>query len=115
MNDKDDEALLEFRFPTELDIAKMSKEERMNLFRGFFATSRYNRLLIQKLLVKCALDDSFYHKMIELETNHNRNYLDIQKMVESYGYSEEFIAAVKEEDAALDKIIDAYNKRMMKT
>lgn len=114
MNDKDDEALLEFRFPTESDIGKMSKEERMNLFRGFFATSRYNRLLIQKLLVKCALDDSFYHKMIELETNHNRNYLDIQKMVESYGYREEFIAAVKEEDAALDKIIDAYNKRMMK-
>ena len=114
MNDKDDEALLEFRFPTESDIGKMSKEERMNLFRGFFATSRYNRLLIQKLLVKCALNDSFYHKMIELETNHNRNYLDIQKMVESYGYREEFIAAVKEEDAALDKIIDAYNKRMMK-
>jgi hypothetical protein len=113
MNDKDDEALLEFRFPTELDIGKMSKEERMNLFRGFFATSRYNRLLIQKLLVKCALNDSFYHK--EIESNHNRNYLDIQKMVESYGYREEFIAAVKEEDAALDKIIDAYNKRMMKT
>jgi hypothetical protein len=53
--------------------------------------------------------------MIELETNHNRNYLDIQKMVESYGYREEFIAAVKEEDAALDKIIDAYNTRIMKT
>jgi hypothetical protein len=115
INDRDDEALLEFRFPTELETAKMNREERMNLFRGFFATSRYNRLLIQKLLVKCALDDSFYHKMIELEIEHNRNYLDIQKMVESYGYKDEFIAAVKEEDAALDKIIDAYNKRMMKT
>jgi hypothetical protein len=53
--------------------------------------------------------------MIELEIEHNRNYLDIQKMVESYRYKDEFIAAVKEEDAALDKIIDAYNKRMMKT
>jgi hypothetical protein len=115
MNSKDDEVLLEFRFPTELDIGKMNKEERMNLFRGFFATSRYNRLLIQKLLVKCALDDSFYHRMIKLEANHNKNHLDIQKMVESYGYKEEFEAAVKEEDAALDKIIDAYNRRMMKT
>jgi hypothetical protein len=115
MNSKDDEVLLEFRFPTKLDIGKMDKKERMNLFRGFFATSRYNRLLIQKSLVKCALDDSFYHKMIKLEANHNKNYLDIQKMVESYGYKEEFVAAVKEEDAALDKIIDAYNKRMMKT
>jgi hypothetical protein len=36
-------------------------------------------------------------------------------MIESYGYREEFIAAVKEEDSALDKIIDAYTKRMMKT
>lgn len=53
--------------------------------------------------------------MIELEANHNRNYLETRKMVESYGYREEFIAAVKEEDAALDKMIDAYNKRMMKT
>jgi len=36
-------------------------------------------------------------------------------MIEYYGYREEFVAAVREEDAALDKIIDAYNKRMMKT
>lgn len=28
---------------------------------------------------------------------------------------EEFIAAVKEEETALDKIIDAYNRRMIKT
>jgi hypothetical protein len=87
----------------------------MNIFRGFFATSRYNRLLIQKILVKCALDDSYYQKVIELEANHNRNYLETQKMINCYGYREEFIAAVKEEDAALGKIIDSYNKRMMKT
>ena len=36
-------------------------------------------------------------------------------MIECYGYMEDFIAAVKEEETALDKIIDAYNKRMMKT
>jgi hypothetical protein len=107
MNDDDDETLLEFSFPTEVAISKMSKEERMNIFRGFFATSRYNRLLIQKILLRCALDDSFYPKVIELEAN--------RKMIERYGFREEFIAAVKEEDAALDKIIDAYNKRMMKT
>jgi hypothetical protein len=107
--------MLEFSFPTEVAISKMSKEERMNIFRGFFATSRYNRLLIQKILVRCALDDSFYHKVVELEANHNRNYLETRKMIESYGYREEFIAAVKEEDSALDKIIDAYTKRMMKT
>jgi hypothetical protein len=115
MNDDEDETLLQFRFPTEVDIGKMNKEERMNIFRGFFATSRYNRLLIQKLLVKCALDDSFYHKVVEFEASHNRNYLETHKMIESYGYKEEFIAAVREEDGALDKIIEAYNKRMMKT
>ena len=116
MNDDDnDETLLEFSFPTEVAISKMSKEERMNIFRGFFATSRYNRLLIQKILLRCALDDSFYQKVIELEANHNRNYLETRKMIERYGFREEFIAAVKEEDAALDKIIDAYNKRMTRT
>lgn len=113
--DYDDETLLEFSFPTEVAVSKMSKGERMNIFRGFFATSRYNRLLIQKILLRCALDDSFYQKVIELEANHNRNYLETRKMIERYGFREEFIAAVKEEDAALDKIIDAYNKRMMKT
>ena len=111
----DDKALLEFRFPTQVDIGKMNKEERMNIFRVFFATSRYNRLLIQKILVKCALDDSYYQKVIELEAIHNRNYLETQKMINCYGYREEFITAVKEEDAALGKIIDSYNKRMMKT
>ena len=115
MKDNDDEALLQFRFPSEVDIGNMNKEERMNIFRGFFATSRYNRLLIQKLLVKCVLDDSFYHKVIEFEVRHNRNYVETHKMIESYGYREEFIAAVMEEDAALDEIIEAYNKRMTKT
>lgn len=115
MRDNDDEALLQFRFPAEVDIGKMNKEERMNIFRGFFATSRYNRLLIQKLLVKCALDDSFYHKVIEFEVRNNRNYMETHKMIESYGYREEFMAAVREEDAALDKIMEAYNKRMTKT
>jgi hypothetical protein len=110
----DDEALLVFSFPNEGAIGNMSKEERMNMFRRFFATSRYNRLLIQKILVRCAIDSSLYHKVIEFETDHNRNYLETQKMIESYGYREEFIAAVKEEDTALDKIIDAYNKRIMK-
>ena len=53
--------------------------------------------------------------MVEFEASHNRNYLETHKMIESYGYKEEFIAAVREEDGALDKIIEAYNKRMMKT
>jgi transcription termination factor NusB len=99
--------------PTETDIGKRRKEERMNIFRGFFATSRYNRLLIQKILVKCAF--ILYHKVVELEANHNRNYLETQKMIECYGYMEEFVAAVKEEETALDKIIDAYHRRMRKT
>src|SRR5919106_2858570 len=76
---------------------------------------RRYRLLIQKILVKCALDNSLYDKVIELEANHNRNYLETQKMIECYGYMEEFVAAVKEEETALDKIIDAYHRRMRKT
>jgi hypothetical protein len=32
--------------------------------------------------------------------------------VKAYGYSDEFVAAVKEEDQALQKIMEAYDKRM---
>jgi hypothetical protein len=34
------------------------------------------------------------------------------KTVRSYGFLEEFLAAVREEDEALKKIIEAYEKRM---
>jgi hypothetical protein len=34
------------------------------------------------------------------------------RTVRSYGYLEEFLAAIKEEDEALQKIIEAYEKRM---
>jgi hypothetical protein len=32
--------------------------------------------------------------------------------VKAYGYLDEFVAAVKEEDQALQKIMEAYDKRM---
>ena len=34
------------------------------------------------------------------------------RTIKSYGYLEEFFTAIKEEDEALQKIIEAYEKRM---
>jgi hypothetical protein len=40
------------------------------------------------------------------------NFAETIEAVKKYGYLDEFLAAVKEEDEALQKIIEAYNKRM---
>jgi len=40
------------------ELAKADRQERMNIFRRYFAASRYNRLLIQQALVRSAQDRS---------------------------------------------------------
>jgi hypothetical protein len=47
----------------------------------------------------------------ELEKAYNKDYFDILKIIRTYGYLEEFLVAVKEEDEALQKIIEAYEKK----
>jgi hypothetical protein len=89
----------------------MTKEERMNVFRHYSASNRYNRLCIQQNLVRSAFDDSLRLKVRELETQHNRDFFDILDKINSYNYREEFLTAVYE-DQALQKIMEAYYKRM---
>ena len=48
--------MITFRLPPLAELKKSSREERMNTFRRYFASSRYNRLLIQQVLVRSALD-----------------------------------------------------------
>jgi hypothetical protein len=47
-----------------------------------------------------------------MEQAHNKDFLDTVRALKKNGYFEEFLVAVKEEDEALAKIIEAYNQRM---
>jgi hypothetical protein len=104
-----------FRLPSAKELDEVGAQERMNIFRRYFASSRYNRLLIQQMLVRTALDKSLAAKVAKMESDHNRDFVDTIKAVKKCGYLEEFIAAVKEEDVALQKIIEAYDRRMLNT
>lgn len=94
------------------DLAKVDSEERMNIFRRYFAASRYNRLLIQQTLIRSANDSSLISKVSDMEKAHNKNFFDTVAIMKKSNYFKEFLAAVSEEDTALSKIIEAYDKRM---
>ena len=84
----------------------------MNIFRRYFASSRYNRLLIQQMLVRSATDAKLVPRVKEMEEAHNDDFLATVKAIKKSGYLEEFLEAVREEDSALSKIIEAYDNRM---
>jgi len=94
------------------ELAKAEGQERMNIFRRYFAASRYERLLIQQTLVRSARDRSLASKVKKMEQAHSKDFVDTVRVLKKRGYSKEFLLAVKEEDDALSKIIEAYNKRM---
>ncbi|AIC14413.1 hypothetical protein [Nitrososphaera viennensis] len=89
-----------------------SREDRMNLYRRYFASSRYNRLLIQQVLIRSAGNPLLEKEVVSMEKEHNLDYAKTVERVKKWGYYEEFLAAVKEEDDALVRIIEAYDKRM---
>jgi hypothetical protein len=101
-----------FELPGQEELDKIGIDERMNVFRRYFASSRYNRLLIQQSLIMSALDESYISKAKELEDSNNRDFFDTLKKIKCYGYVDEFLVAVREEIQALQKIIDTYEKRM---
>ena len=90
----------------------MGAQERLNVFRRFFASSRYGRLIIQQVLVRSALERNLLREVAQMERDHYKNFEDTLAKVSEYGFLEEFLTAVREEDAALQKIIEAYDKRM---
>lgn len=83
----------------------------MNLFRQYFATSRYNRLFIQQCLVRSAIDDSLVLKVEDLERRHTKDSFTLD-LLSKYNYKDELLFAAKEEYEALQKIIEAYNRRL---
>ena len=105
--------MIDFKFPDERELERIGKKERLNLFRRYFAASRYNRLLIQKNLIKSAYNESCSSDILELERSHNQDFFDKVRIVKEYGILDEFIDAAKEEEHSLQKIIEAYDKRIM--
>src|ERR687886_1992523 len=95
------------------ELDRVDKQERLNIFRRYFAASRYNRLLIQKNLIKSAYNESCPSEILELERSHNQDFFDKISTVKEYGILDEFIDAAKEEEHGLQKIIEAYDKRIM--
>jgi hypothetical protein len=51
--------VIHFNLPTLAELDRIGSKERLNLFRQYFSASRYNRLIIQQLLlIKSAYDES---------------------------------------------------------
>ena len=105
--------VINFQFPDKEKLERIGKKERLNLFRRYFAASRYNRLLIQKNLIKCAYDESSISQIIELERSHNQDFFDKVRIVKECSFLDEFIDAVKEEEYGLQRVIEEYDKRIM--
>jgi type IV secretory pathway VirB4 component len=101
-----------FELPTKKELDSIDSKERMNIFRQYFAASRYDRLIIQKCLLSTAYNKSRLSEVKEMERVHDDNYYDKVKTIKEYGFIDEFIVAVKEEERAIQKIIEAYDKRM---
>ena len=94
--------VIDFKFPDKGELERIGKKERLNLFRRYFAASRYNRLLIQKNLIKSAYNESCSSSdILELERLHNHDFFDKVRIVKEYGILDEFIDAAKEEEYGL--------------
>ena len=104
--------LLNFAMPSYKELDDMKKYERLNFYRRFFAHSRYNRLIIQLFMINYASNDSLRSVVANLQ---NQNLLDFNKTIRYIKNSPfflEFLEAIKEEEEALKKIIDAYNNKI---
>jgi hypothetical protein len=105
--------MIDFKFPDTGELERIGKEERLNVYRRYFAASRYNRLLIQKNLIRSAYNESSPSEIIELERLHNQDFFDKVRIVKECSFLDEFIDAAKEEEHGLQKIIEAYDKRIV--
>ena len=105
--------VINFKFPNKEKLERIGKKERLNLFRRYFAASRYDRLMIQKHLIKSAYNGSAISEVTELERSHDQDFFDKVSIVKEYNLLDEFIEAVKEEEQGIQRIIEAYDKRIM--
>jgi hypothetical protein len=104
--------MIEFNFPTMEELDRIGSKERLNSFRRYFSASGYDRLLIQQCLIRSVYDESLVSKVKELERSHDQDFVDKVKIVKEYGFFDEFLDALNEEEQGLQKIIEAYDKRI---
>ena len=62
--------------------------------------------------IRSAYDESLVSKVKELERSHDQDFIDKVKIVKEYGFFDEFLDALKEEEQGLQKLIEAYDKRV---
>ena len=106
------ERLREFSLPSSMDLEKIGSENRINIFRKYFANIRFNRLLIQLTLIRSIFDQNAIVKLSDLEDHQRNEFFGLIKRIKELHYYEEFVFAAKEEEKALERIIEAYCKRM---
>jgi hypothetical protein len=51
-------------------------------------------------------------KVKELKDLHNQDFMDKVRIVKEYGFYNEFLDATREEEHGLQKVIEAYDKRV---
>jgi hypothetical protein len=56
-------------------------------------------------LIRSAYDESLISKVKELERSHDQDFVDKVKIVKEYGFFDEFLDALKEEEQGLQKIM----------
>lgn len=93
-----------------LDI--MNREQRLNMFRKFLAVSRHIRLLVHHELVRSTFDLPLRSHIDTLNQIYISTYYKFVDNVKEYGFHDEPLDAIKEEDSALEKIISAYERKM---
>jgi predicted nuclease of restriction endonuclease-like (RecB) superfamily len=104
--------LVNFAIPSYKELNDMSKYERLNSYRRFFAHSRYNRLIIQLFMINYASNDSLSSVVANLQNQNLLGFDKTIKYIKNSPYFLEFLEALKEEEEALIKIIDAYNNKI---
>ena len=107
--------LLKSGIPSKDDLQVMNRDQRLNLLRKFLAASRLNRLIVHQKLVKSTFDLPLRSDIDALSHNYVDTYYEFVDNIQKYGFNDELLNAIKEEDLALEKIISTYERRMKST
>jgi hypothetical protein len=90
----------------------MNREERLNFFRIFLSASRHNRLILHHNLVRSTFDLPLRPNIGTLSQIYIDSYYEFVDIMKRYGFKDELLNAITEEDIALEKIISTYEHRL---
>lgn len=101
------------KLPSRENLDAMNKEQRINLYRKFLAISRHNRLVLHHELVNSTNNFLLRSHIGDLNKVYIDRYYEFVDHIKNSEYNDEFLDALKEEDLALQRIILAYEKRIL--